>query len=146
MGEAEDTFFTLAELRRPIRCAVESNAQNRLYFNNLLRRKLERGLHWLNVLPVVTTKNKGVRMSEMEPDFRLGAIEVSDASLPFLKVFRDQWVGFGTAPLNDTLDATYLARLAAYNLLPRESPDEQQRKRHAKPPVTVSRAIESAYT
>ena len=146
MGEAEETFFTFAERIRPVRSAVEVNAQNRLYYNNLMRRKIERGLAWLSVVPITTTKNKGTRMSEMEPDFRNGAIMVSDAPLAFLKVFRDQWVGFGTDPLNDTLDATYLVRLAAYNLLPRDTPDEQHRKRYAKPSLTTSRAIESAYT
>lgn len=145
-GEAENSFFQFCDIWRPVRVGFEVNAQNRLYYNNFVRRKLESGYHWLNIVPITTTANMASRMGEMEPDFRNGAIQVSDEPLPFLKKFRDQWLGFGGKGIkNDTLSSTHLARQVAYNLLPRESAGDQQRRRAARAPLSIGRAIEAAY-
>lgn len=133
MGEAENVFFSLTDVYRPARVGIETNAQNRGYYNNLIRRKLNAGYAWLNLMPINTSKNMGIRMGEMEPDFRLGTIQVSDGVKPFLKEFMVEWLSFGMkGARDDTLSAVGLARESAYNLLPRESA-EGERERKAKP-------------
>jgi hypothetical protein len=145
MGEAENGFFTLSEVYRPVRVGIEVNAQNRAYYNNLLRRKVEQGYHWLNLMPINTTRNIGLRMSEMEPDFRHSAIQVSDSANHFLREFYAEWLAFGQKHArDDTLSAVHLARQSAYNLLPKEDA-EAQRRRDAHKPVSIARQIEQAY-
>jgi len=145
-GEAEETFFSLADLHRPVRCGIEVNAQNRRFYNDLTARKITSGRAWLNLMKVDTTQNMGARMAEMEPDFRLGTIMVSDSGLPFLDEFKAEWLGFGNKGVrNDTLSAAHLARHAAYNLLPRESPEQIRRRQNAKTPLSIGQQIEAAY-
>jgi len=148
MGEAENDFFTISNLWRPVRVGLEVNAQNRMYWNNLIRRKIEQGYHWLNVVPVNTSRNMGYRMNEMEPDFRLGAIQISDAAKPGLAEFETEWLGFGIRGVrNDTLSAVHLARQVAYHLLPREGQEEKRAKKglHQRPHLSTFEAIEKAY-
>ena len=141
MSEAENTFFSLSDIYRPVRVGIEVNAQNRQYFNSLIRRKIEGGYGWLNLMPINTTTNMGVRMSEAEPDFRLGAIQVSDAAKPFLAEFLGEWLGFGmNHKRDDTLSAVDLARRAAYHLLPYKGPEGRETKKSMNPFTAIERA------
>ena len=143
MGESENVFFSLSDLYRPVRVGIETNAQNRQFFNTLVRRKITSGYDWLNLMPITTTTNMGIRMSETEPDFRLGAIQVSDAAKPFLTEFLDEWLGFGMKDKrDDTLSAVDLARRAAYHLLPHDTAESKRNKKTVVHPFT---AIERAY-
>lgn len=145
MGESENVFFDLSGIYHPVRVGIEVNAQNRGYYNNLVRRKIEDGYSWLNLMPIQTTTNMGIRMSEMEPDFRLGAIQVSDGAKPFLAEFLAEWLGFGNKGVrDDTLSATHLARAAAYNLLPREN-EQDRKERLLKKTVNKMAIIDKAY-
>ena len=141
MGEAENTFFSLTDVYRPARVGIETNAQNRQYFNTLVRRKIASGYDWLSLMPINTSKDMGTRMADTEPDFRLGAIQVSDASKYFLTEFLDEWLGFGMDhKRNDTLSAVDLARRAAYHLLPHESSERRERKSAMNPFTAIERA------
>lgn len=154
-GEAVNAFFDFATLWHPTRAGIEVNAQNRAFYNDLVLRKLEKGLYWLNLLEITTTKDMGIRMDEMEPDFRSGFITVSDGTVAisedasyFLAQFEEEWLSFGKrGARNDTLSAAHLARRAAYNLLPKESPEKREERIKAAAAQTVSpfRAIENAY-
>ena len=143
MGESENTFFSLSDVYRPVRVGIETNAQNRQYFNNLVRRKIASGYDWLNLMPITTTKDMGTRMSDTEPDFRLGAIQVSDAAKPFLTEFLDEWLSFGmTGKRDDTLSAVDLARRAAYHLLPHDTAESRKSTKRVEHPFA---GIERAY-
>lgn len=154
-GEAVNIFFDFANFWRPVRAGIEVNAQNRRFYNDLIAWKLEKGLYWLNLLEITTTKNMMIRMDEMEPDFRSGFITVSDATVKvsdevtyFLEQFEIEWLSFGKkGARNDTLSAAHLARRTAYNLIPHETPEQRAERLKAQQARTVSpfRAIENAY-
>jgi len=147
MGEAEEVFFQWADLKKPVRSAVEVNAAAVNFYSNLLKRMNTRGGPRHVIVPVTTTRNKAVRMSEMEPYFRTGQLRLSDEDNRFLRVFKAEWAGFGNRGVHDdTLDAAYLGWHVMTALLPTETREqvEARREKQAKT-VAVTSAIERAY-
>lgn len=117
-GEAEEKLWQMYDLFAPRMIYLETNAGGEGFYQNLVRRMLAEGKR----LPLVgqkAVKNKGARINEMQPDFEFGRIRVSDAGTPFLRLFREEWLGFGQKRVHDdTLDAVYWAWRAAGHLLP----------------------------
>lgn len=117
-GEAEEKLWQMYDIYVPKMIYLETNAGGEGFYQNLMRRMLAEGKR-LPLLGQKAVKNKGARINEMQPDFEFGRLRVSDGGSPFLKLFREEWLGFGQKRVHDdTLDAVYWAWRAAGFTLP----------------------------
>ncbi len=115
-GEAEQRLVALARLYPTLQViGVEAVGKGEEFYHMLLRTTP------LPVMPFHTGRaSKGERFEKgMAPLFEFSRAFVSDVITPFLRAFRDEWVGWPHAPHDDTLDAVYwMLRAAEGHLAP----------------------------
>ncbi|UOF79178.1 terminase large subunit [Caudoviricetes sp.] len=120
--EAENEFITRWMLVKPKSCYFENNSGGEVFYQSVMRRLNERGIHGVNLIPYNAGRGHNLIervTTEMYPDFARGYVRVSDAKTPFLEKFVQQWVSFGNrSSHDDTLASAYGAWKAASHTLP----------------------------
>ncbi len=115
-GEAEEKVKAIAATYPYVRqIGIENIGKGEEFYSLMLR---------TSTLPLMPLswgrKSKGARFeSQMSPAFRSNRVWISDGPNEFLRMFRQEWVGWPFEPHDDTLDAVYCAMSAAqHNLVP----------------------------
>jgi hypothetical protein len=123
-GEAELKLKALAMMYNPALIGIEAIGKGEEFHSLMLRTSN------LPIMPYPSSKSKGIKFEvQMAPLFESSRAWVSDVETPFMKAFRDEWVGWPNADHDDTLDAVYyMCRTTAANLMPEPDSDNFLRK------------------
>ena len=139
--DIELQLIQMANIFNPVRIYVETNSKSDLWYQNLLKRLRDMEIR-LPLIPVVVSKNKGVRINDMLPDFQWSRWMVSSASNAFLNRFQQEWVRFGDKSFHDdTLDAMYMLWLAAQNKTPAQAEDKKKKKTNLSPFAQIDKRV-----
>jgi len=99
-AEAIEKIRMHADADRPKKIQVEAWGGGEGFLQMLIKE-----LPGQNIFTYRSHKDKATRFSLAARHFEVGRVRVSDAETPFLKIFKDEWIGFPSYPTNDTIDA-----------------------------------------
>ena len=100
LGQAIDKVRQHADADLPKKIHIEVWGGGEGFLQQMVRE-----LPGHTILPYRDTKDKTLRFSKMARHFETGRIRVNDAETKFLRVFKNEWIGYPTFPTSDTLDA-----------------------------------------
>jgi len=84
-------------------------------------------------------KSKGERFVDwLAPRFQKTRIWITDSPSPFIREFRNEWLGWDKAPHDDCLDATYIAAWGAQHYMPSKAERTFRRKRKRSPYASLA--------
>lgn len=113
-GEALDRLVSLAGQYSPSIITVESIGKGEEFYNDAVMINDAYG-RAMPLIPVKSHgKSKGKRFEEyLAPRFKMGRIKITDTPTPFINAFISEWVGFPSAPHDDTIDSVYMCVIGA---------------------------------
>lgn len=138
--EAEALVEREAALDSPVQIRVESNGVGDPFYQTLAARTR---------LPL-TYENARLdtvgRAQLMARDFEYGKVWVSDAATPGLRLFATEWVSLGEeGASDDTISAAYYGWRAAAYAIPRETPEEADKRKARPATISPFKQIEAYY-
>lgn len=99
-AEAIEKIRSHAEADLPKKIQVEAWGGGEGFLQTLIKE-----LPGENIFSYRSHKDKAARFSLAARHFEVGRVRISDAATQFLRIFKDEWIGFPSFPTNDCVDA-----------------------------------------